>query len=343
MKPGWKLIALIAAAPLAQAADETGKGYILPQAGWVWTDSDRNVDDDWYYGFGVGKHVSERWSVEINGTRGRYDGEGGGHLDLTTVSLDGLRVFKRPEQVSPFVSFGIGYMEDNPQPGRRSKDWLGQVGTGLLVDVAENERGSFLFQLRPEIKVRWDGNDTSVRHHAVDYMAGLSFVLAFGPERPVERTAVPRRTEPAPAVQPAPEPKPEPAPKPAPPPPAPVVLEGVNFENNSATLTAESRPVLIELASELRQHPRLKLEVQGHTDSNGAAAYNLDLSQRRADAVKDYLVREGVPAARLISRGYGETRPTADNGTPAGRAANRRVVMEVVENPEGVRIRSLDN
>ncbi len=111
--------------------------------------------------------------------------------------------------------------------------------------------------------------------------------------------------------------------------PAVITLSGVTFEVNTANLRPESRSVLNEMATQLKANPTVKVEVAGHTDNTGEAAYNLDLSQRRAEAVRDYLIAQGVPAAQLTARGYGETSPVADNSTRAGRQQNRRVELIV--------------
>lgn len=111
--------------------------------------------------------------------------------------------------------------------------------------------------------------------------------------------------------------------------PAVITLSGVTFEVNTANLEPASRSVLNEMAAKLKANPTVKVEVAGHTDSSGEAAYNLDLSQRRAEAVRDYLVGQGVDAGQLTARGYGETRPVADNATRAGRQQNRRVELIV--------------
>jgi OOP family OmpA-OmpF porin len=79
----------------------------------------------------------------------------------------------------------------------------------------------------------------------------------------------------------------------------------------------------------MKQYPATHVEVAGHTDSVGPDAYNQKLSQRRADAVKQVLVKDGVAANRVTSVGYGESRPVADNATEAGRAVNRRVEAAV--------------
>jgi len=108
----------------------------------------------------------------------------------------------------------------------------------------------------------------------------------------------------------------------------PVVLRGVNFEFDKAVLLAESTLILDRVAASLLAHPEVKVEVAGHTDSDGSDAYNLKLSDRRAKAVRDYLIKKGVPASQLTANGYGESRPTADNKTVEGRAENRRVELQ---------------
>jgi OOP family OmpA-OmpF porin len=106
-----------------------------------------------------------------------------------------------------------------------------------------------------------------------------------------------------------------------------LVLEGVTFENNSAQLTSGSRAILDDVAASLVAWPDVNVEVGGHTDSRGDDAYNQELSQKRADSVKAYLTAKGVDAARLTTKGYGETKPVADNDTADGRARNRRVEL----------------
>jgi OOP family OmpA-OmpF porin len=114
----------------------------------------------------------------------------------------------------------------------------------------------------------------------------------------------------------------------------------VNFAFNSADLTEESKPVLDAAADGLKKHTRVKVEIQGHTDSVGKAAYNLKLSQRRAQSVLDYLQKDGVSADQLVAKGYGETQPVASNKDADGRAKNRRVVMYVLANPGDVPVKA---
>ena len=104
-------------------------------------------------------------------------------------------------------------------------------------------------------------------------------------------------------------------------------LEGVNFEFDSAKLTADSIAKLDAAVVILKRNADDKIEIAGHTDSQGSDEYNMGLSQRRAQAVTDYLVAHGANGNNLTVKGYGESQPVADNGTKEGRAANRRVEL----------------
>jgi OOP family OmpA-OmpF porin len=104
-------------------------------------------------------------------------------------------------------------------------------------------------------------------------------------------------------------------------------LEQVNFEFDSAKLTSSSSTMLDEAVKILKRHSDLKVELAGHTDSMGNDKYNQALSERRAQSVADYLIAHGANAGNISVKGYGESDPVADNGSEAGRAANRRVEL----------------
>lgn len=107
--------------------------------------------------------------------------------------------------------------------------------------------------------------------------------------------------------------------------------EQVQFDFAQATIRPDSYPLLEQIAAILLLHPEIgRVEVQGHTDARGTDVYNLDLSQRRAEAVVAYLVRRGLDPARLVANGYGATRPLATNDTEEGRTRNRRVQFELI-------------
>jgi OOP family OmpA-OmpF porin len=342
------------AAPGIAAADEVGDWYFTPQIGGISVDNDRPLQDkDWLYGVAIGKAVNNGLNIEMN-LNGSQIGGGPGRSDLSLYggSLDLLGVMNRGGAVQPFLSAGLGVLE-NDRTGRDATDFMTQVGAGMFIKLGDN------FALRPELKVRW--NDAGVPDNYRDYLGLLGFQFSFGapPPKPVE-------------TPPPPPPAPEPPPAPPPPPPPPgdadkdgvldnvdkcpdtppgvavdaygctrkgsITLEGVTFELNSARLTPDSQQVLNTVATDLKKYPRLKIELQGHTDSSGSDQHNLKLSQQRADAVRIYLMDQGVTGGQLSARGYGETQPVEDNKTEAGRSLNRRVVMFVQDNPGEVEV-----
>lgn len=148
-----------------------------------------------------------------------------------------------------------------------------------------------------------------------------------------------KRTAPASAIPPLEHPAP--VPRRRPPPPAPrasltetaiVIDQRVEFAYESAQLLPEARPILTAVAGVLRAHPEvLSLEVAGHTDERGDDAFNLTLSQARAQAVVDWLVGAGIDPGRLRARGYGETVPLASGHDEAAWSRNRRVELRILE------------
>ena len=108
-------------------------------------------------------------------------------------------------------------------------------------------------------------------------------------------------------------------------------LKDVRFDTNSAKLKTSSYQSLNELAEFMLHKTSLKIELAGHTDSEGEADMNLDLSQRRAETVRNYLIKKGVPANRLTAVGYGETQPISSNDTDKGKSLNRRTEVRILE------------
>ncbi len=117
----------------------------------------------------------------------------------------------------------------------------------------------------------------------------------------------------------------------------------VSFDFDSARIKPAFRHSLDKLADVLRKYNRTVVHIVGHTDSTGSAAYNLDLSRRRAEAVADYLASRGVPRDRLRTEGRGESEPRATNATEAGRQLNRRVEIYVKPIIEGQEYRAYES
>jgi len=141
---------------------------------------------------------------------------------------------------------------------------------------------------------------------------------------------------PAKPMPPAPEPKPAPAPPPPPPPaPAPKVIDRmtliVHFDTDKSIIKEEDKAELQRAINFIKKYPGANVSIEGHTDSIASEQYNQKLSERRAEAVKNYLVKAGAcEEAKITSVGYGESRPVADNKTAEGRAKNRRVEVLIL-------------
>jgi outer membrane protein OmpA-like peptidoglycan-associated protein len=176
-----------------------------------------------------------------------------------------------------------------------------QILPGLDVQISDN------ITIRPTGMV--GGTNTSL-----DWGIGAGFAYAFT----------------APTLQMPPPPQPAPVAAPAPPPAKEkIVLRGVHFAFNKATIRAEDMPILDQAAETLKEHGTITVTVEGNTDNIGSEEYNQKLSLRRATAVRDYLAQHGIAASRMTVVGKGESNPVASNDTEDGRAQNRRVELLV--------------
>jgi outer membrane protein OmpA-like peptidoglycan-associated protein len=167
--------------------------------------------------------------------------------------------------------------------------------------------------------MRWNRLYQRLHHQSGDVQyvsAGVGLTFDLGPKVPPPPLP--------PSAQAAPPPAPAPAVK------KKIVLRGVNFDFNRSEIRPDARPVLDEAVATLKDE-KVGVLAEGHTDSVGSDAYNKALSLRRAQAVRDYLVKAGIDAARIRVEGNGESIPVASNASDEGRAQNRRVELKVVE------------
>jgi len=356
------LIAAGAAGSSAFAADpvpETGSWYIDPLLEYSSLDDRRISKDDFGYQVGIGNNIAPNLALEFNYGNGSYkvkgfEGDNGPSEKLRALSLDMLFKFLPGRIVDPYVLVGGGELRDTIGGFPDHQAWLAEAGVGALTGLGP-QTGSVRLQLRTEAKYRWEfmQHAAYIPNNPDDIVYGVGLQLSFG--NPTATLPV------VAAAPPPPPPAPPPPSPPPPPPPAPcsapagfqvdancqiieqtMVVRAVDFEYNSTRLTVPAQQTLNDVAAALAAQPALNVEIQGHTDSIGSAAYNLNLSQRRADSVRSYLVDKGVSAAALTAKGYGKTQPIASNDTAEGRAQNRRVAFAVTNAPAHVKVVTKD-
>ena len=149
-------------------------------------------------------------------------------------------------------------------------------------------------------------------------------------EKPAPPPPPPPPPKPAPPAPPPP-PPPAPAPPPPPPPKAPPAFESIPFNENKTNISPQAAKVLDEDGRILKENPDIRVEIGGHTDATGSDKADMAISLKRAESVKKYLMDKfNISSDRLVVKGYGKSKPIADNTTKEGRAKNRRVEIRIL-------------
>ena len=336
-------IIVVSAFQSASAGALPDSWYVTPEALWVDPADKLHAHDDVGFRVAVGKVLSEEWDAELaygDTTHKSTFAGSNPELDLSVIEVDALRVFHRNQKINPFLEFGAGDLYSkyrNVLSGAGSSNSLEvKGGVGIMGDLIEGRTSSL--QVIASAGVRLE--DVKSESWAWDPYIELGLRCNFAgtpapaPIPPITESAPPPVAPPPPPPVPAEAVVPPPVVTPPPPPPPAVASKPVSirlavyFDNDSAKLKPASYPDLDRLVVFLRDTaPSARGVLEGHTDNTGRAAHNLALSQRRAEAAKAYLVSKGIDADRLEAKGYGATRPIADNATSQGRATNRRVVF----------------
>ena len=352
---GMALACLAGTAMATDAYDDTGAWYLAPLAQYDFLDKSRIANNHAGFQVGLGYDFAPHMAAELAVSNGSFNIPSlGTHEHLTAVAIDGLYKFLPVTAlVRPFVLVGTGAMTDSVGPHAPNNDgWMAEAGGGALMALG-SQAGSTRFQLRAEVKYRREFIQSVefIPNNPGDIIAGIGFQWMFGAQTPPP-PPVARELPPPPAAEPPPPPPPPPEPCHA---PAgfqvdanckiieqTLVVRAVDFEFNSLRLTQPARDTLDEVGAALQKQPDMQVEVQGYTDSIGTDAYNLSLSQKRADAVKTYLVSKGLNSSSLTAKGYGKADPIASNSTKEGRAENRRVAFSVTNAPAHVKVETKD-
>lgn len=352
----------------ASAAIEN-RFYVSPMASYTLADPDRGTDDGVGGTLVVGKMFRSQFGIELEAVYSSYDPDQGG--DSATLAGGGLRGMLFPSMGNYYGLLGLGYgrFEDHPGADPEYDSVLITLGLGYLLGPFDFIVSGISLRaeaaLRTDIHSR-DQTADSFNNALNEGLFNLGLLIPLGP---AAKPLPPPEPDPVAVVEPVEvadtdgDGVADPADQcpdtpagtsvdeqgcPLPPPPAcesgeagvelggcqpgqTLVLQGVNFEFDRATLTVNAKTILDQVASALTDAPQIRVEVGGHTDARGSDAYNQELSDRRAQSVVDYLVSQGIAPERLQATGYGETAPVADNETDEGRELNRRVELRIIE------------
>ncbi|HEY3174447.1 MAG TPA: OmpA family protein [Candidatus Polarisedimenticolia bacterium] len=335
---------LLTAVPVPAVAGGGDKGdwELGVYGGYAWLDDygQFHPKDDWLFGARAGYFFTSRWNLEVSAQQisTKTDFDPGLGLNNADVDLDSLRLnvlynFRPGMEVRPFVTVGGGCEKFDGH------------SYGESCDLGYNAGGGLRWFVTPNLNLRLDGR--YVRTHVgaglnetegnIEATVGIGFLIGGTHEA----MPCPDCPPPPPKMAPCPSCPACPQQQKAAPCPPPiiqqllekkaVILEGVEFDNDRDTLRPASLTTLDEVASSLKDWPFIRVEIQGHCSEVGTEAHNLELSDRRAAAVRAYLISRGIDSSRLESRGFGESRPIASNTTEEGRQKNRRVELHRID------------
>lgn len=319
-----------------------------PFVGGYFFDKTEDIKDGTVIGVRLGYMLTPRVGFEasLDYPQSKFN-LNGNSKNVSLYHIDTLYHFQPDTRLVPFVKGGIGLFSVKDE-------WnsvTGNLGVGVKYFLTQNMvlRGDFVDILALHAtngRTRFANFEATV---AMEYVWEKGKKVSSLPP-PVPVPEVKPEPVPMPVPVPMPEVKPEPVPAPAPVPvpevkPEPVPLSvvpkmgtfrlDVKFENNKAVILQESEKNIAALADFMKKHSDAKLELEGHTDTTGDPAYNLQLSQTRADNVRKALISLGILPERIYAKGLGSSQPTADNATLVGRRENRRVVATLTAPEKG--------
>ncbi|MCG2584442.1 OmpA family protein [Massilia sp. TS11] len=301
--------ALASLAGAAPAQDLNPSWYIQPSVLGIKPDRNFGTDKrDWGGGLRFGKPIDPLWDIQMGATYARAK-DNGANYDQTTLGIDALLMMSR-KTVRPFLLLGVGAERDKVDNALRhvSKSSPYLAG-GIGLQVVMSPQWSFQADLRT---VRGRLRDEAAYGFNRSNNKYLSLAFNYSFDRPAPPPPPPRPAPPEVQAPPPPPPPPPPAPPPAPPAPRfeRVTLSATEmFDFDSATLKG-AQPKLDDIASALMADTTISnITITGYTDRIGSKRYNQRLSERRANAVRDYLVNKGVAGNRLTAIGKGSDNP----------------------------------
>ncbi len=355
MKKSFLLIPVLFALPLSAQVKE-GSVEVSPFVGYNLFTKNQNLKDHVEYGGRLGYNFTKHFALEgsldfintnvndrsITTYRSGQFRAPMDKVDLYFYQLDALFNFRPEERFNPFIAVGFGGAHYTPKISDKDMSTF-NVGVGAKVWLAEH------FALRFDLRDTFVTEVSPFQKGYQNVSATVGLVFAFG-GRTNKAAAAPEVVY-APAPAPAPDPAPvekvipvvadEPAivepVKALPAKPNVVILtfEDVHFDLDKADLRPDAKAALMDSIRTLKQHPESKIRVAGYTSASGTPAHNKDLSERRANSVRTFLIKEGsIEPERLSIIGYGESRPAEYEAAPKelrskAALANMRVLFEV--------------
>ncbi|HML79246.1 OmpA family protein [Geobacter sulfurreducens] len=318
-------VALLVASTAA-AENRAGFFSLSPYFGGYTFDGEQHIRTAPTFGIRGGYNLTPTWGVETVFGFSPAEETKGSQVDVDsyTYRLEGLYHFMPESSLVPFLAVGAGGTTLDYAAGSNGRDRT----DGILT-----YGGGVKYFITDVVAVRGDVRgifDLGYSYSNVEYTVGLSYL--FGGAAPAARAVPAPQAAPAPpAPEPAPAVEPESAPLPMAAEPTPGLMKycitlNMEFDIDKANVRPQYHDEVKRVADFLKEYPSTTAVIEGHTDNVGDDAYNMRLSQRRAESVVNYLVDNfGIDRARLSARGFGKTRPIADNSTEAGKQRNRRI------------------
>jgi OOP family OmpA-OmpF porin len=313
-------IFIIAGSASAQEVSPSRAGAISvsPHLGWFWAEGSEPYDaHSLNLGIGIGYSFNEVLGVELTydnmepDLKGRH-GRGDKDEDINIGKIDGLYHWRAGKQLQPYVAAGVGFGDYEHQEVRFLVDGGGGVEYFVMNNLALRADSRYIY---------------TFNHSASNLLTtfGVTYYIGGKGARQAEAAA------PAPAPAPPEEAAPAPAPEEA---KGETCIElKVNFDFDKADIKPEFDSELKRVADFMQANPDAHATIQAYADAVGSTEYNLKLTDRRAQAVKDYLVKNyNISPDRLDTLGMGKSHPIATNLTEAGRAQNRRAVRVFCSN-----------
>jgi OOP family OmpA-OmpF porin len=315
---------------IASAQEPALSYFITPYVGYTWYDNDQDVDNNPAYGLRLGYNFTKYFGLEtsVEYTDTNYDTDNDSRsVNIGNYRLDGIFNLLPDSQLVPFVFAGVGgqYI-DYPSGNDNRNAATVNYGAGLKYFLDESValradiRQIHAFQSVDDIG---DRHDIEATLGITYYFGGPDAEAAPNPKPIVQAAPAPTMTEKAAVVAAEPE-------------VVVLVFEDIHFDFDKSTLKPEAKAILKRNIQLLKENPKTHVRIAGYTSASGSEEYNQKLSERRANAVKDYLISEGIITAdRLAIVGYGEMSPARYEASPQdllsqAAKANMRVLFEII-------------